>query len=118
MTDWLRLTAMIFYAPLRGMREVRDRGTLFPAIVCAYFSQLAYVFTVQWLIGQKAMMVRPQVIASNLFQAAASLLPILIVLVPLLALTSNMFERRGSFGLVLQQEYGSLASVVFYALIG
>jgi len=39
------------------------------------------------------------------------------VLVPLLALTSNVFERRGSFGLVLQQEYASLAAVVFYALI-
>lgn len=117
MTDWLRLIGMIFYAPLRGMREVRDRGTLFPAIICAYGSQLAYVFAIQWLIGQKALWARPQVIGGNLFQAAASLLPILIVLVPLLALTSNVFERRGSFGLVLQQEYASLASVVFYALI-
>jgi tetratricopeptide (TPR) repeat protein len=41
----------------------------------------------------------------------------MIVLVPLLALTANMFDRRGSFGLVLQQEYASLASVVFYAFI-
>src|SRR5205823_2291902 len=36
---------------------------------------------------------------------------------PLLALLANLFERRGSFGLVLQQEYGSLASTAFYALI-
>lgn len=108
---------MIFYAPLRGMREVRDRGTLFPAIICAYLSQLLYVLVMQWLIGQKALLARPQVIGASLFQAATSLLPILVVLVPLLALTANMFERRGSFGLVLQQEYASLASVVFYALI-
>src|ERR1051325_7799261 len=116
MTDWLRLIGMIFYAPLRGMREVRDRGSLFPAIICAYISQLAYLFVVEWLIGKTGLM-RPQLLASNLFQAATSLLPILIVFVPLLALTANLFERRGSFGLVLQQEYASLASVVFYALI-
>lgn len=117
MIDWLRLIAMIFYAPLRGMREVRDRGGLFPAIICAYISQVAYAFVIQWLIGNKAVFIRPQMIAGTLFQAATSLLPILIVLVPLLALTSNIFDRRGSFGLVLQQEYASLASVVFYTLI-
>ena len=107
---------MIFYAPMRGMREVRDRGTLLPAIICAYASQIVYLFIIQWLVGI-SFTARPQVIAANLFQAATSLLPIAIVLVPLLALTANMFDRRGSFGLVLQQEYASLASVVFYAFI-
>lgn len=116
MTDWLRFIGMIFYAPMRGMREVRDRGTLFPAIICAYLSQIVYLFIIQWLVG-KPFTAHPQVIASNLFQAATSLLPIVIVLVPLLALTANVFDRRGSFGLVLQQEYASLATVVFYAMI-
>ncbi|HEU5238200.1 MAG TPA: tetratricopeptide repeat protein [Pyrinomonadaceae bacterium] len=117
MSDWLRYIAMIFYAPMRGMREVRDRGTLLPAAICAYLSQIAYLFIVQWLVGRSAIN-QPQLIASNLFHAATSLLPVAIVLVPLLALTANMFDRRGSFGLVLQQEYASLASVVLYALIG
>lgn len=117
MSDWLRYIAMIFYAPMRGMREVRDRGTLLPAAICAYISQIAYLFIVQWLVGRSAIN-QPQLIASNLFHAATSLLPVAIVLVPLLALTANMFDRRGSFGLVLQQEYASLASVVLYALIG
>jgi len=116
MFDWLRYIAMIFYAPMRGMREVRDRGTLLPAAICAYISQIAYLFIVQWLVGRSAIN-QPQLIASNLFHAATSLLPVAIVLVPLLALTANMFDRRGSFGLVLQQEYASLASVVLYALI-
>lgn len=107
---------MIFYAPMRGMREVRDRGTLLPAIICAYVSQIVYLFIIQWLVGI-SFTARPQMVAANLFQAATSLLPIVIVLVPLLALTSNMFDRRGSFSLVLQQEYASLASVVFYAFI-
>lgn len=116
MTDWLRFISMIFYAPMRGMREVRDRGTLFPSIICAYISQVVYLFIIQWLVGMRFAS-HPQIIAANLFEAATSLLPIGIVLVPLLALTSNMFDRRGSFGLVLQQEYASLATVVFYALI-
>lgn len=116
MSDWLRYIAMIFYAPMRGMREVRDRGALLPAIICAYVSQIVYLFTIEWLVGI-SLTARPQVIASNLFQAATSLLPIAIVLVPLLALTANMFDRRGSFGLVLQQEYASLASVVFYGFL-
>lgn len=107
---------MLFYAPMRGMREVRDRGTLLPAIICAYVSQILYVFAIQWLAGI-SFTAQPQVIGSNLFQAATTLLPIGIVMVPLLALTANVFDRRGSFGLVLQQEYASLASVVFYAFI-
>lgn len=117
MTDWLRLVGMIFYAPLRGMREVRDRGSLLPAIICAYSSQVIYVFTIQWLAGDKSFITRPSAIAGNLFQAATSMLPYAVVFVPLLALMSNVFERRGSFGLVLQQEYASLASVIFYVLI-
>src|SRR6266498_1367356 len=117
MSDWLRLIPMIFYAPLRGMREVRDRGALLPAIACAYLSQVAYVFVTQWLVGDKSFITRPSGIASILFQAATSMLPFAVVFVPLLALLANLFERRGSFGLVLQQEYAPLASVVFYALI-
>src|ERR1041385_815002 len=117
MTDWFRYIGMIFYAPMRGMREVRDKGTLFPAIISAYVVQVIYVFAVQWLIGQKSFLAHPQVAAANLFQAATSLFPILSVLVPLLLLMANLFDRRGSFGLVLQQEYAALACVIFYALI-
>jgi tetratricopeptide (TPR) repeat protein len=117
MSDWLRFIGMIFYAPLRGMREVRDRGNLFPAIICAYASQLIYLLVVQWLVGKGSLLARPQAVGGNLFQAATSLLPIMVVVIPLLALTANLFDRRGSFGLVLQQEYASLGSVLFYALI-
>ena len=60
---------------------------------------------------------RPTALAGNLFQAAASLLPIALVLVPLLALIANLFERKGSFGVVVRQEYASLASVMFYVLV-
>src|SRR5712691_11265871 len=95
MTDWLR----------------------FIAIICAYLSQVLYLFAIQWLAGNRSLLVRPQLIGANIFHAATSLLPFAIVFVPLLALVANLFDRRGSFGLVLQQEYASLASVIFYVLI-
>ena len=117
MTDWLRMLGMIFYAPFRGVREVRDRGTLLPAMGCAYLSQIAYVFAIQWLAGDRNFLVRPAAVAGNLFQGAASLLPIALVLVPILALIANLFERKGSFGVVVRQEYVSLASVMFYVLV-
>src|SRR5256714_13439892 len=117
MSDWLKFVAMIFYAPLRGLREVRDRGTLLPAFICAYISQVLYIFTIQSLTGDKSFLTRPSVIGSNLFQAATALLPFAIVFVPLIALVANLFDRRGSFGITLQHEYASLVSVVFYVLI-
>jgi len=108
---------MIFYAPIRGIREVRDRGALLPAIVCAYLSQLAYVFAIAWLAGNRGLFLSPGALAGSFFQAAASMLPIAIVMVPLLTLIANMFERKGSFGVVVRQEYASLASVMFYVLV-
>ena len=44
MIGWLRLVLMIFYAPLRGMREARDRGALLPIALIALLSQIAYSF--------------------------------------------------------------------------
>ena len=117
MTDWLRFIGMIFYAPLRGIGEVRDRGGLLPAFLCAYISQLLYLFAVQWLSGDRAFLTRPSIVAVTFFHAATALLPFAIVFAPLIALIANLFDRRGSFGVVLQQEYASLASVIFYVLI-
>ncbi len=42
MIDWLRFLLMIFYAPLRGMREMRDRGSLAPVALMAFLSQAAF----------------------------------------------------------------------------
>jgi len=115
MTDWLKLVGMIFYAPLRGMREVRDHGSLGPAVLCAYLSQVVYIFATQWLAGDRSLLTHgPLIIGGAFFQGVAPILTIAIVFVPLLALTTNLFDRRGSFSVVLQQEYGSLASVTFY----
>src|SRR2546430_13484436 len=99
------------------MSEVRHRSALMPALICAYMSQGLYLLAIQWLAGNRSLLVRPQVVAASVFPAATSILPYAIVFVPLFALVANLFDRRGSFGLVLQQDYASLGSVIFYALI-
>ena len=116
MTDWLRIVGMIFYAPMRGMREARDRASLAPLMLCAYLSQVLYVFAVQWLSGNRASL-RPATIAANLFDAATTLLPIAILLVPIICLVANLFDRKGSFSVVLQQEYATMASTLFYVFV-
>jgi tetratricopeptide (TPR) repeat protein len=114
MIGWLRLVSMIFYAPLRGMREARDRGSLLPIAVIAFLSQAAYNLAVAHFVG--ARLSRPSQIWGVSFHAAMTVVLIGVVVVPLLALVANMFDRRGSFRVVLTQEYAPLAGTMFYVL--
>lgn len=116
MIDWLRLLLMIFHAPLRGMREVRDRGAVAPLALLAFTSQLAYDFVTQKFAGRSVMALTAG-LTSELFQVAMSVVLVALVLVPVLTLYANTFDRRGSFRVVLTQEYGSVASIMFYVLI-
>jgi len=119
MTDWLQLLAMIFYAPLRGMREVRDRGRLGPAVLTAYIVQVVYSFLIELLAGNHALLkASPGMLGNLMFRGVAPILIIAILIVPVITLIANLFDRRGSFGIVLQQEYGSLASVCLYVFSG
>lgn len=117
--DWLRLLSMIFYAPTRGLREVRDRAPLAGVALIALISQVAYGVATQWLAGptgSHVVFIGPGVVFRLLFQSALSLLLIAGVLVPILVFVANIFERRGRFSLLLQQEYASLASTLLYSL--
>ncbi|MGH9927706.1 MAG: tetratricopeptide repeat protein, partial [Pyrinomonadaceae bacterium] len=116
--DWLRLLLMIFYAPGRGLREVRDRAPLAAIGLMALISQLLYLIVSQWLAGNRTFIVAgPGFVVRVLFQAALSLLLIAGVLVPIIAFVANIFDRRGRFSLLLQQEYASLASTFLYAWV-
>ena len=112
MIDWLRFLLMIFYAPLRGMRGMRDRGSLAPVALIAFLSQAAYSFVTERFAGTTA---RTGVF-SDLFQAAMIVVLIAVVLVPILTLVANMFDRRGSFRVVITQEYAPVAATMFYVL--
>jgi len=111
MFDWLRFLLMIFYAPVRGMRGMRDRGSLAPVALIAFVGQFAYGFVVKRYAGATGYGV-----VWELFHAVKIVAIVAIVLVPILTLVANMFERRGSFRVVLTQEYAPLAASLFYAL--
>ena len=110
MTDWVRSLLMIFYAPVRGMREMRDRS-LAPVAFIALASLVAYGLITKRLAGAAGAGV-----ISELSHAVKIIAVVAIVLVPILTLVANTFDRRGSFRVVITQEYAPLAATVFYAL--
>lgn len=115
MIDWLRFLLMIFYAPLRGMRGMRDRGSLAPVAVIAVLSQLAFNVITKKFAGLPTIGSGGGTYA-ELFEAAKFVVLVAVVLVPILTLVANMFERRGSFRVVITQEYAPVAATMFYVL--
>jgi len=108
---------MIFYAPVRGLREVRDRAALAPSALVAMLAHTVF-FTCLTLLYLRFLGSprSPSTIFAIVIQSGGSLVIIALVFCPLALFLSNMFVRRGSFRLLLQQEYGSLAATMFYAL--
>lgn len=107
---------MMFYAPARGMALVRDRAPLGPAFLLALVTQCGVLLYVMWphltpgRAGRGALGLLPvfwSSVQSVLFLAIAFVLVVILV--------ANLFERRGSFGIAVQQDYASVASTVFYA---
>jgi tetratricopeptide (TPR) repeat protein len=107
---------MMFYAPARGMSEVRDRAPLAPAMLLALLAQVGYVVYTQWRFLSPAFALHgPSLALSLLFSCVLPLLVIAVIFVPLAALIANLFERRASIGIVIRQEYAPLAATTFYA---
>ena len=115
MIDWLRLLLMIFYAPLRGMREVRDRGSLAPAAFIAFLAEAGYTLLTDRFFGAGGYLANGRIFGA-LFHAAVTVVVVAILLVPILTLVANTFERRGSFRVVITQEYAPVAATMFYVL--
>jgi tetratricopeptide (TPR) repeat protein len=113
MIHWLRSLLMVFYAPVRGMREMRDRGSLAPVALLAFMSQAGYSFVTEKFAGTAAR----AGIFSDLYQAATMVVLVAVVLVPIFTLVANTFERRGSFRVVITQEYAAVAAMMFYVLM-
>lgn len=115
MIDWLRLLLMVFYAPMRGMREVRDRGSLAPIALMALLSQVAYNVVARRFAGPSEFALGDG-LWWQIREAATAVAVIAIVVVPILTLIANTFERRGSFRVVITQEYAPVAASLFYVL--
>jgi tetratricopeptide (TPR) repeat protein len=116
MMNWLRPLLMMFYAPTRAMSEVRDRSSLAPAMLLALLAQVGYSIYSLWsFISPRFALRGPTILWAILFESLLPLLFIAVILVPTMAVLANLFERRASFGLIIQQEYAVLASTTFYA---
>src|SRR5947209_14300702 len=114
--DWLKPLVQMFYAPGRALGAVRDRAPLGAAAVAALLAQVALTLYSEWAFLAPSFMHAGAFAAFGLLRDAAGTLFLLaLAFVPALILFANLFERRGSFRLVLQQEYAPLASAIFYA---
>jgi tetratricopeptide (TPR) repeat protein len=117
MTDWLKLLGMIFYAPLRGMREVRDRASLAPTALFALLANELFIGYVVWVYLRNILSLRLLVTGfSSLFQSIGSLAFVAVVFVPLAIALTNTIDRRASYRLFFQQEYATVASTCLYAM--
>lgn len=117
MVDWLRFFVMMFYAPVRAMSVVRDRATLTPPTLLALVSLTGFLYYVTALyLRAKIALSSPWMFFNILLQAAGLLLLVALVFTPFVIFIANVFERRGSYKLVIQQEYVATASTLFYAL--
>src|SRR5258706_6473629 len=117
MADWLRLLGMIFSSPIRGMREVRDRGALAPTALFALLANELFIGYVVWVYLRNILGFRLLFTGfSSLFQSAGSIMFVAVVFVPLAIALTNAFEHRASYRLFFQQEYASVASTCLYAL--
>lgn len=107
---------MIFYAPARGLREVRDRAALAPMSLLALASHVAFLLVLITLFLPGLVAFRhPFSILVVVFQSAGCLLFLALIFAPLAILLLNLTERRASYRLVMQQEYAATASALFYA---
>src|SRR5215210_1623099 len=115
MIDWLRFLLMIFYAPSRGLRGMRDRGSLAPVAFIAFLSQVAFVLVIRRVSGIPSSGWGDSILR-EVFNAAIFVVLVGVIVVPLLTLVANTIERRGSFRVVITQEYAPVAATMFYVL--
>ncbi|HST54057.1 MAG TPA: tetratricopeptide repeat protein [Pyrinomonadaceae bacterium] len=117
MSDWLRPLLLMFYAPSRGMAEVRDRAPLGPAALLALLLLAAHTIYAQWHeLANVAMHSGAWAFVSAVLACAGYLLIVALIFVPVAILLANLLERGAGFGVVLRQEYAPAASTAFYAL--
>ncbi len=114
MLDWLRLLLMVFYAPGRALREVRDRATLAPAGLLALITHVTFLGLLTGLFLKVIVNpLQPLSLLMLVFQSAGCLLFVAFIFVPVAILLQNIFERRGSYRLIMQQEYSAVVATVF-----
>ena len=93
--DWLRLLSMMFYAPARGLREMRDRAPLVQAAFVALIAHAIFFFCITFIyLGYLTNPRNPFTIVSVILQSAGSLVIVALVFCPLSLFLANLFDRR------------------------
>jgi tetratricopeptide (TPR) repeat protein len=111
MPDALRLLLTMFAAPLAGLRAVRERVPLFPALAAALFADAAYFLVTQWS------WVRPAGAYGAVRYALLFLVPLLLlafVLAPLLIFLASLLGRQLAFRELFREDYAALVACLFY----
>jgi tetratricopeptide (TPR) repeat protein len=109
MLDWLKPLLLMFYAPARGMALVRERAPLGQAALVAFAAYGAHEL---YVVAPR--LTSPAALREVLLVSASALLAVGLFFVPIVIFVANLFERRASFRVVVQQEYAALASTMFY----
>ena len=117
MIAWLQPLLMMFYAPARGMSEVRDRAPLGSSLLLAVLVQSMLSLYGLWAdqSGEAAQLGGALLVGAVLVQSLGLILMVALILVPIIIFVTNLFEGRRGFMLAMQQEYAPLASTIFYA---
>lgn len=114
--DWLRLLLQSLYAPLRSLREVRDRATLAPAGLVAVLANGIF-FLCLTLFFLRSIVKSPMVLGiSSLIQAGTLLVLIAVFFSPFVLVLTNLLDRRASIRLLFQQEYVPITASLFFSL--
>lgn len=116
MTDWLRTFVLVLFAPLRGLRDIREHSSLAQSGLVALLLHGSFFFYLTSHYLHQIINSRGALVFSSILQAAGVLIFIAVVFVPLALFFGNLFERRAGFRLLMQQEYSGLATTVFYAM--
>ena len=113
---WLRLLALMFYAPGRALDAVRERAEIIPAFLLAWAAQTAFLVYTEWAF------VRADVAGGGIFapvslalQAARPLVYLAFVFAPLFIVAAALIDRRDGLRITLQREFAPMAATLFYA---
>ena len=118
----LKALLMMFYAPSRGFKFLRDEAPLAPAALIAVIAH--GVFNSFYMRAPQLRALDPTFTAeigsahfyfTIFFSAAMAVLLIAVAFVPIAIFVVNFFQRRASFRIVLEQEFASVATCIFYA---
>ena len=118
MFDWLKILGLMFVSPKRGFNEAYSHSPFVPTAILLLITQTLYYLCLNWHIWK--IKVGNQIfllIFIALVVAFTMTLVVMAVFVPLLITVSNLFQRRGNFTQVIQQEFTSVAKTFSYAYI-